>query len=521
MVARRLGLRVVLLERGRHPRFAIGESASPLAGILLETLADTYGLALLRSLAAHGPWQRAHPEIGCGLKRGFTFFAHETGRPYRAAADRSNQLLVEASPDDEVADTHWLRSDVDHRLVREATALGVEYLDAVRLEGVDWPPAGGAVLRGSRQGRALSVRARLVVDASGPRGVLSQALGLEGAPAAARPGRQAIFSHFEGVARCGDMPEYDAGGSPPYAVDDAALHHVFDGGWIWVLRFGSGLVSAGAAVEDRLARDLAFHEGAPGWGRLLDRLPSVAAQFANARPVRAFAVVPRLTFRATAAAGDRWALLPSAAAFADPMFSAGIPLTLLGIERLAEALAAWVAAGGATGHEPPAGWLDAYGRATLAEADQTDAFLAGCYASFRRFPVLAAYSMFYFATASHGELARRLSGTRRCGFLGVADARLSAALAALSPAAPGPAAGDHAAYARAVAAAVEPWNVAGLCDPAKRNWYAVDDEDTIRAAGRLGLTAGQARERLARHRGQEAGGSARPPVQAPRVAPVE
>jgi len=30
MVARRLGLRVALLERGRHPRFAIGESSSPL-----------------------------------------------------------------------------------------------------------------------------------------------------------------------------------------------------------------------------------------------------------------------------------------------------------------------------------------------------------------------------------------------------------------------------------------------------------------------------------------------------------
>ena len=29
MIAARLGYRVVLLERGRHPRFAIGESASP------------------------------------------------------------------------------------------------------------------------------------------------------------------------------------------------------------------------------------------------------------------------------------------------------------------------------------------------------------------------------------------------------------------------------------------------------------------------------------------------------------
>jgi FADH2 O2-dependent halogenase len=34
MIARRLGLSVALLERGRHPRFAIGESSTPLANLL-------------------------------------------------------------------------------------------------------------------------------------------------------------------------------------------------------------------------------------------------------------------------------------------------------------------------------------------------------------------------------------------------------------------------------------------------------------------------------------------------------
>ena len=72
MVARRLGLRVALIERGRHPRFAIGESSSPLAGILIEQLADRYDLPRLKPLAAFGAWRRAYPEVVCGLKRGFT-----------------------------------------------------------------------------------------------------------------------------------------------------------------------------------------------------------------------------------------------------------------------------------------------------------------------------------------------------------------------------------------------------------------------------------------------------------------
>src|SRR5688500_16563087 len=145
MIARRLGYRVILLERGRHPRFAIGESASPLAGVLIEQLADRYDLPRLRPLSAYGSWRRAYPEVVCGLKRGFTYFKHEDGQPYTVAAGRSNQLLVAASPSDELSDTHWLRADVDHFLVREAIALGAEYLDEVMLDAVEWRPDGAAV----------------------------------------------------------------------------------------------------------------------------------------------------------------------------------------------------------------------------------------------------------------------------------------------------------------------------------------------------------------------------------------
>ena len=179
MVARRLGLRVALIERGRHPRFAIGESSSPLAGILIEQLADRYDLPRLRPLAAFGAWQRAYPDLVCGLKRGFTYFKHEAGRPFAAAADRSNHLLVAASPHDEISDTHWLRSDVDTFLMREAVALGAEYADEVQLESLDWTAAGLAVLGGRRRGAAFRVGARGVIDATGPRGFLSRTLALQ------------------------------------------------------------------------------------------------------------------------------------------------------------------------------------------------------------------------------------------------------------------------------------------------------------------------------------------------------
>ena len=86
MVAHRLGLSVVLLEQGRHPRMAIGESTTPLSNLLLERISATYDLPRIAPLAKWGSWQRAYPQIACGLKRGFTFF------------HQGVNLLVAASP---------------------------------------------------------------------------------------------------------------------------------------------------------------------------------------------------------------------------------------------------------------------------------------------------------------------------------------------------------------------------------------------------------------------------------------
>jgi FADH2 O2-dependent halogenase len=508
MIARRLGYRVMLLERGRHPRFAIGESASPLAGVLIEQLADRYDLPRLRPLSAFGTWQRAYPDVVCGLKRGFSYFKHERGERYRIAPDCSNRLLVAASPSDDLSDTHWLRADVDHFLVREAIDLGVEYLDEVTLDAVAWRTDGAPELVGQRRGAPLRVPADFVVDASGPRGFLSRALGIEPRRFDAYPATQALFSHFIDVPRCDAIAAYDGGReTPPYPIDDAALHHVFDGGWMWVLRFGTGVTSAGIAVDDWLAQELRLSEGEPAWRRFLAMYPSIADQFGAARAIREFTWMPQVSYRASVAAGERWAMLPSAAAFIDPLFSTGIPMTLLGIERLAAILEA-------SGPRPqgpglgqssllkprpalrPEGWaLRPYSEVTVSEAAHTARFIAGCYAAFSRFDVLTAYSMFYFVAASFSEMARRLNpGAASRGFLCAADDRFSSALTRLSPAMQTPS--DAAAFAREVAAACEPLNVAGLCDPAKRNSYGIDLEDTVRGAGKFGLAPESVRDML-------------------------
>jgi FADH2 O2-dependent halogenase len=330
----------------------------------------------------------------------------------------------------------------------------------------------------------MTVRAHLVIDASGANGFLSRKLGLlrgfENYPAT-----QSLYSHFTGVGRCDELPEYEVDDAP-YPMDDAALHHVFDGGWMWVLRFGNGVTSAGIAVTDELAAEFKLSEGEAAWQRFLSRFPTIATQFAGAEAIREFTWMPRLASRTHAAAGRGWAMLPSAAAFVDPLFSTGMPLALLGIERIGKILESGLH------HDRLPNRLREYGAITLAEADHTAQFIAACYAAFPRFEAFAAYSMFYFAAASYSEMTRRLD----CGhlaqrFLAADRHPFAEEMLGLgqrlrqSPNLPSTTLADR------VKQAVEPLNIAGLCDRSKRNWYGVDLNDVIVGAEKLGKTAAE------------------------------
>jgi FADH2 O2-dependent halogenase len=481
MVARRAGLSVLLLERGTHPRFAIGESTSPLANLLLEELAHGYDLPRLLPFATYGTWKRSYPDVTVGLKRGFSFYHHRIGQPFAAAPDHADQLLVAASPNDEVADTHWYRADFDHFLIREAQTLGAEYVDRVALESIE---RDGEVttLGGHRKDRPVAFRARFVVDATGPRGALSRLLALPEGKLPDLPATQALFTHFEGVEHFAPLSATED--EPPYPPDDAALHHVFDGGWMWVLRFENGITSAGFAVEDRLARELRLEEGEAAWRRFLERFPSIRLQFAHAQPVLPFVHSRRLAYRCERLTGPGWALLPSAAAFIDPLFSTGFPLTLLGIHRLGLALyETW-------GTAEFDRRLGEYAAVTSREAETAAELVGACYASFADFPTFAALSMLYFVAASYSEMARRLGRPDLASeFLLQNREPFRDAFRRHCEAARRSVPSDPAAIARDL----EPFNIAGLCDPEKRNWYGVDMEDVVRGAAKLEQPRGAVR----------------------------
>ena len=277
------------------------------------------------------------------------------------------------------------------------------------------------------------------------------------------------------------MDLYPNGDVPPYPVDDAAMHHVFDGGWIWILPFNNGITSAGVAARTSLADDLKFSEVEPAWQRLLESFPTIKRQFARAKKVFPFIHHRQLSFCSEVTVGKNWAMLPSAAGFIDPLLSTGFPLTISGILRLAKIIERdWDTAEFAYN-------LKEYESETLNELSVCENLVAALYKNMNDFHLFSRITHLYFAAASFMESAHRLNKPElAASFLlsnhpefGTAFRRCcQQACKNLSVA-------DKTELIRQIEEAIEPFDVIGLAKFSRRNWYPVLASDLFEAAQKL------------------------------------
>jgi FADH2 O2-dependent halogenase len=463
-----------MLERSTHPRFAIGESSTPLADFKLAAIADHFGLDWLRPFAKYGTWKGTYPGLDCGLKRGFSFFRHELGHAFVPAPQNANSLLVSASPNDDRADTHWFRADFDAHLVSRAVAAGVPHLDRLEVHSIQHDDRGWA-LTASQPDEEIQVRAGFLIDATGTGQALASVLGVQQVPPTSLWAHsRALYSHFTGVARWQDVLEATncpaATAEHPFPCDAAALHQIIDGGWMWILRFDGGVTSAGFSLDpDR-------HPVRPGespeaeWARLLSMYPSLQQQFAEAVAVRPFVRTGRLQRRLAQAAGPDWAMLPHTVGFLDAWLSPGIAQTLFAVNRLGRILA----------EERPGPKrerrLAQYDRAVLRELAWVDEITGTCFRCFDRFPVMATVTMLYFTAAVYCEERERhgRSGPDDAFLLADDPVYRELAARAFQKALTIPAS-EAARFMTEVHNALGPYNLCRLCDLDRCNMYPFVD----------------------------------------------
>lgn len=503
LILDRIGLRPVLIDNAVHPRFAVGESVTPTADLVLGDLARKYDLPDLLPLTAYGTWREVLPEINRGPKRGFSYFQHRPGEAFVPNYQHSNELLVTASRDKAHADTHWFRANVDHFLSEQVRAAGIPFLDETHLKQFDNGPRWS--VQGSRHEETVRITADFIIDASGPATQLKQALETGDCSGRFRTASRAILSHFRDVPRWSDwLARHDGRiADHPFPCDDAAVHHLLDGGWLWSLRFDDGTTSVGLVLDAARHRLDPTVSAEAEWMHWLGRYPSLAELFSGASLARVPGTLWRtgpLQRRVNHAVGPNWALLPHAAGFVDPLHSTGIAQSLCGIERLMCLFAAhW---------KQPEFELSLceYEHSLFAEFDLIDDLVSGCYAALAvrhsetpspefaagpqelpspttagkdtSFRLFAAYSMLYFAAATTYE-RRRLCRTDNipAAFLCVDDEKFRETVRGFaSRMSHLRAAGwaDEATVSdveQTVRKGIALYNTAGLCDRAACNMY--------------------------------------------------
>lgn len=460
---RSAGKRVLVLERGEHPRFALGESSTPLANLCLERLALRYGLDDLYWQAAWGRWQ-SHLRRRGGLKRGFTFFAPAAGEccPPRGG------LWVAASPDDASADSQWLRSSVDAALVERARTEGVEVLERASLVEELWS-GGHWQLVIDREEGALRITADFLVDATGGARFASRRLGAGEVERVAKT--RLVFGHWGGV------PEPPTSAESPYPSAWSAVHYLLGDAWMYELRFADNTVSAGVLTRFG-ERDLLSAES---FATALEPWPWLARRFD--RTPQTWARSESIAYRARTAVGDGWAALPHSFSFVDPLFSTGIAWSLLGVERLAELLTR-------------GGSWSRYEALLQREATHFEALIDASYDQLDDFDRFADVARHYFVAASFHETCQRLLSPAEGAALGldVGDSWCWSGLLGATDDVVARATARLAQYTAPESDLLAARDVAGFSE--RRSAYAVDLEPLRQRASLLGLSGSELERRL-------------------------
>lgn len=347
----RRGRKVALLDRTHFPRFAVGESSTPIASRTIEQISVDFGIAELAPLTCWGKWNEFSTPVTGGLKRGFTYYDHRRDATDRLSLgswprDPRARLLVAASASDTNGDSHWVRAEVDQYLVEICRRHGVDVRLGWSVEQITREhPWHVDVRQDGEDGSCEALTCDTLVDASGRAGAVIRQLGYRDATESMLTKTSARFTHLVKT----DNHDTVDDDRLPFHARDAAVHHLLHDGWVWELPMSDGRSSVGRvwcgpstqASADAIAtameisqHDLAGNLDVTGYPNLRSWLkPARLAESPNCW-VRASRVQHR--WRGERDMSLSLLALPTTLATIDPLHSTGLAHAITGAQRIAD-----------------------------------------------------------------------------------------------------------------------------------------------------------------------------------------
>jgi flavin-dependent dehydrogenase len=296
----RQGLRVIMLEKAKFPRFHIGESILPRNFPLVQELGLEQALERLPHLKKYGA------EFAMGDDFETTRFYFNTGLIPGSRTFNIERALFDKMLMDEAADAG--AKVCENTAVRRILKLAQDDV-AVQLE----------------DGQTLS--GRLLIDASGHGTIVGRHLGLRKPVPDTRFHKVAYLEHFDHVER---LPG-DEDGHPSIIMTTE--------GWFWLIGLNRSKTSVGFVCHP----DLIQRVGVPA-DRMLQwavaRCPVVRHRMRNAIGPATNQVISDFSYTCKPFAGDGYFMVGDAGCFLDPIFSTGVTLAMMGAREAAKHAAA-------------------------------------------------------------------------------------------------------------------------------------------------------------------------------------
>jgi flavin-dependent dehydrogenase len=313
------GRSAIVLEKGHHPRFHLGESLLP------------GSVAVLEAIGVLDEVRASFIE-----KRGARFVQGKGGPSAKAVRyPFAEAFQVECDHAFQVP-----RDEFDEMLWRRAGACGAEQRDGCEVTRVvfDGKRAVGVDAR-SEDGTTHSIEGRIVIDATGRDAFLARSgRAVDRIP---KLDRTALYTQVRGAWR----DQGDGAGDIQIVVFGEGAER----GWFWLIPFRDGRTSVGAVVSSawiRARRDLG---GPPElFQAAVTETPTVGWMLEGATQLFPPGAAADFSFRVAQLRGEGWLSIGDSGGFIDPLFSTGAHLAMFGGLKAADVIDSALATGDPT-----------------------------------------------------------------------------------------------------------------------------------------------------------------------------